>query len=84
MDKLQEKFKAGLAKAPQKKSAGQQVAPKALASHAAWVKGSKKIVGLMFMTMELEIQRNLENLGAYEKLPELKTLFAQQAEQELL
>ncbi|GJZ43019.1 zinc finger, CCHC-type containing protein [Tanacetum coccineum] len=30
------------------------------------------------------IQRNLENLGAYEMLQELKTLFAQQAEQELL
>nr|GEU96314.1 hypothetical protein [Tanacetum cinerariifolium] len=38
--------------------AGQQVAPEALAAHAAWVKGSKEI--------------------------ELKTLFAQQAEQELL
>ncbi|GKF28084.1 hypothetical protein Tco_0094426, partial [Tanacetum coccineum] len=34
---------------------GQQVAPKALAAHVAWVKGSKKITGLMFMTMELEI-----------------------------
>ncbi|GJU67386.1 hypothetical protein Tco_1253645 [Tanacetum coccineum] len=30
-----------------------------------------------------EIQRNLENLHAYEMLQELKTLFAQQAEQEL-
>nr|GFC03209.1 hypothetical protein [Tanacetum cinerariifolium] len=31
-----------------------------------------------------EIQRNLKNLGAYEMLQELKTFFAQQAEQELL
>nr|GFC31308.1 zinc finger, CCHC-type [Tanacetum cinerariifolium] len=31
-----------------------------------------------------KIQRNLENLDAYEMLQELKTLFAQQAEQELL
>ncbi|GJR99872.1 hypothetical protein Tco_0316381 [Tanacetum coccineum] len=31
-----------------------------------------------------EIQRNLENLHAYEMLQELKTLFAQKAEQELL
>ncbi|GKC96883.1 hypothetical protein Tco_1162325 [Tanacetum coccineum] len=35
--------------------AGQQVAPEALAAHAAWVKGSKEIVGLMLMTMELVI-----------------------------
>ncbi|GJX86594.1 hypothetical protein Tco_0337368 [Tanacetum coccineum] len=64
--------------------AGQQVAPEALAAHAAWVKGSKEIDGLMLMTMESDIQRNLENLGAYEMLQELKTLFTQQAEQELL
>nr|GEV04451.1 zinc finger, CCHC-type [Tanacetum cinerariifolium] len=36
------------------------------------------------MTMKLEIQRNLENLHAHEMLLDLKTLFAQQAEQELL
>nr|GEW15413.1 hypothetical protein [Tanacetum cinerariifolium] len=33
---------------------------------------------------QADIQRNPENLGAYEMLQELKTLFAQQAEQELL
>nr|GFA49840.1 zinc finger, CCHC-type [Tanacetum cinerariifolium] len=38
----------------------------------------------MLMTMEPEIQRNLENLHAHEMLLELKTLFVQQAEQELL
>ncbi|GJT87542.1 hypothetical protein Tco_1069259 [Tanacetum coccineum] len=38
----------------------------------------------MLMTMEPEIQRNLENLHAHEMLKELKTLFAQPAEQELL
>nr|GFA15852.1 zinc finger, CCHC-type [Tanacetum cinerariifolium] len=38
----------------------------------------------MLMTMEPEIQRNLEPLHAHEMLWELKTLFAQQAEQELL
>ncbi|GJS17826.1 retrotransposon protein, putative, ty1-copia subclass [Tanacetum coccineum] len=64
--------------------AGQQVAPEILAAHNAWVKGSKEIAGLMLMTMDLEIQRNLENLHAYDMLQELKTLFAQQAEQELL
>ncbi|GJU86495.1 hypothetical protein Tco_1294041 [Tanacetum coccineum] len=48
--------------------AGQQVAPEALAAHAAWVKGSKEIAGLMLMTMESDIQQNLENLGAYEML----------------
>ncbi|GKD10675.1 hypothetical protein Tco_1190360 [Tanacetum coccineum] len=38
----------------------------------------------MLMTMEPDIQRNLENLSAYDMLEELNTLFAQQAEQELL
>ncbi|GKB66014.1 hypothetical protein Tco_0927426 [Tanacetum coccineum] len=41
--------------------AGQQVTPEILAAHTAWVKGSKKIAELMLMTMELEIQQNLEN-----------------------
>nr|GFC50914.1 zinc finger, CCHC-type [Tanacetum cinerariifolium] len=64
--------------------AGQKVAPEILAAHSAWIKGSKEIVGLILMTMEPEIQQNLEPLHAYEMLKELKTLFAQQAEQELL
>nr|GEU63939.1 putative S-locus glycoprotein domain-containing protein [Tanacetum cinerariifolium] len=50
--------------------AGQQVAPEILAAHNAWIKGSKEIVGLMLMTMELEIQRNLEPLHAHEMLKE--------------
>ncbi|GKF16493.1 hypothetical protein Tco_0061411, partial [Tanacetum coccineum] len=70
--------------APIPAEAGQQVAPVALAAHTAWVKGSKEIAGLMLIIMEPEIQRNLKNLGAYEMLQELKTLFAQQVEQELL
>nr|GEX09195.1 zinc finger, CCHC-type [Tanacetum cinerariifolium] len=37
----------------------------------------------MLMTMEPEIQQNLEPLHAHEMLKELKTMFAQQAEQEL-
>ncbi|GJT58242.1 hypothetical protein Tco_0993296 [Tanacetum coccineum] len=61
-----------------------RIAPEALAAHTAWVKGSKEIVGLMLMTMEPDIQLYLENLSAYEMLQELKTLLAQQAEQELL
>nr|GEX08960.1 retrotransposon protein, putative, Ty1-copia subclass [Tanacetum cinerariifolium] len=60
--------------------AGQYVAPEILAAHNAWIKGSKE----MLMTMEPEIQRNLKPLHAHEMLRELKTLFAQQAEQELL
>nr|GEU94985.1 zinc finger, CCHC-type [Tanacetum cinerariifolium] len=63
---------------------GQQVALEILAAHAAWVKGSKEIAGLMLMSMEPEIQRNLEPLHAHEMLKELKTLFAQQAEHKLL
>nr|GEX09486.1 zinc finger, CCHC-type [Tanacetum cinerariifolium] len=57
---------------------------KIIAAHTAWIKGSKEIAGLMLITMKPEIQRNLENLHAHEMLLELKTLFAQQAEQELL
>nr|GEW55724.1 zinc finger, CCHC-type [Tanacetum cinerariifolium] len=64
--------------------AGQHVAPKILAAHNAWIKGSKEIAGLMLMNMEPEIQRNLDPLHAHEILQELKTLFSQQAEQELL
>ncbi|GJX43980.1 zinc finger, CCHC-type containing protein [Tanacetum coccineum] len=63
---------------------GQLVAPEITAAHIAWIKGSKEIAGLMLMTMEPEIKQNLENLHAYEMLQELKTRFAQQAEQELL
>ncbi|GJT34434.1 hypothetical protein Tco_0924853 [Tanacetum coccineum] len=59
---------------------GQQVPPRALAAHTAWVKGAKEIDALMLMTMELDIQRNLTHLGAYDMLQELKTMFAQQAE----
>nr|GEU36658.1 zinc finger, CCHC-type [Tanacetum cinerariifolium] len=60
--------------------AGQHVA----AAHTAWLKGSKDIAVLMLMTMEPEIQQNLENLHAHEMLSELNTLFARQAEHELL
>nr|GEZ64993.1 zinc finger, CCHC-type [Tanacetum cinerariifolium] len=63
---------------------GQQVAPEVLEAHYAWIKGSKEIAGLMLMSMDSEIQRNLEPLHAHEKLKELKTLFSQQAEHELL
>ncbi|GJT79981.1 aspartic proteinase-like protein [Tanacetum coccineum] len=55
---------------------GQLVAPEITAAHTTWIKGSKEIAGLMLMTMELEIQRKLENLHAHEMLQELKTLFA--------
>nr|GEX89751.1 retrotransposon protein, putative, Ty1-copia subclass [Tanacetum cinerariifolium] len=54
--------------------AGQQVAPEIFAAHNAWIKGSKEIDGLMLMTMEPEIQQNIELLHAYEMLRELKTL----------
>ncbi|GJX50103.1 hypothetical protein Tco_0276948 [Tanacetum coccineum] len=44
----------------------------------------KEIVGLMLMTMDPEIQKTLEHLGAYDMLKELKTLYVQQEDQELL
>nr|GEW64054.1 zinc finger, CCHC-type [Tanacetum cinerariifolium] len=64
--------------------AGQHVTPEILTAHTAWIKGSKEIAGLMLMTMKPEIQQNLEALHAHEMLLELKTMFAQQVEHELL
>ncbi|GJX70938.1 retrotransposon protein, putative, ty1-copia subclass [Tanacetum coccineum] len=65
--------------------AGQHVAPEILAAHTAWVKGSKEIAGLMLMTMEPEIQRNLENLPYANTCEVVKSsCLHQQAEQELL
>ncbi|GJU21741.1 zinc finger, CCHC-type containing protein [Tanacetum coccineum] len=63
---------------------GQANPPDVITTHQAWVKAQKEIVGLMLMTMDLEIQKTLEHLGAYDMLNELKTLYVQQADQELL
>ncbi|GJY62072.1 zinc finger, CCHC-type containing protein [Tanacetum coccineum] len=62
----------------------EQFPPKTLAAHAAWVKGQKEIDVLMLMTIEPDLQRNLETHGAYNMLKELITLFSQQVEHELL
>nr|GEY25346.1 hypothetical protein [Tanacetum cinerariifolium] len=70
--------------APVPAHAGQQVPTEAFAAYVAWVKGEKETVGLILMTMKPNIQHNMENLGAYDMLQELKTLFFQQVEQELL
>nr|GEW14764.1 zinc finger, CCHC-type [Tanacetum cinerariifolium] len=68
-----------------------QVPPQGLANpldvittHQAWVKAQKEIVGLMLMTIDPEIQKTLEHLGAYDMLQELKTLYLRQIDQELL
>ncbi|GJX99228.1 retrotransposon protein, putative, ty1-copia subclass [Tanacetum coccineum] len=53
-------------------------------TYQAWVKAQKEIAGLMLMTMDPAIQKNLEHLGAYDMLKELKTLYVQQAYQDLL
>nr|GEV61696.1 zinc finger, CCHC-type [Tanacetum cinerariifolium] len=63
---------------------GQQVPSEALAAHVAWVKGQKEVVMLMLLTMDLEIQRNLAHLGAYDMLQELKALYSKQAKEELM
>ncbi|GJZ59130.1 zinc finger, CCHC-type containing protein, partial [Tanacetum coccineum] len=63
---------------------GQANPPDVVTTHQAWVKAQKEIVGLMLMTMDPDIQKNLEHLGAYDMLKELKTLYVQQADQELL
>ncbi|GKG27643.1 hypothetical protein Tco_0405970, partial [Tanacetum coccineum] len=62
----------------------QELPPDVLAVHTTWVKASKEITGLMLMIMDPKIQKNLEQLGAYDMLKELKTLFSQQVEHELL
>nr|GEU94546.1 zinc finger, CCHC-type [Tanacetum cinerariifolium] len=62
----------------------QVLPPDVLNTHTTWVKASKEIVGLMLMTMDLDIQKNLEHLGAYDILKELKTLYEQQVDHELL
>ncbi|GJX42517.1 hypothetical protein Tco_0257507 [Tanacetum coccineum] len=59
---------------------GQVLPLDVLNTHTAWVKASKEIVDLMLMTMDLYIQKNLEQLGAYDILKELKTLYAQQVQ----
>nr|GEV58432.1 hypothetical protein [Tanacetum cinerariifolium] len=53
-----------------------------VSTHQAWVKAQKEIDGLMLMTMDPDIQKNLEHLGAYDMLKEPKTLYVQQADQE--
>ncbi|GJS46754.1 zinc finger, CCHC-type containing protein [Tanacetum coccineum] len=63
---------------------GQANPPDVITTHQAWVKAQKEIAGLMLMTMDPEIQKTLEHLGAYDMLKELKTLYVQQADQELL
>ncbi|GKE29565.1 retrotransposon protein, putative, ty1-copia subclass [Tanacetum coccineum] len=45
-----------------------------LNTYTAWVKASKEIAGLMLKTMDPNIQKNLEQLGVYDMLKELKTL----------
>nr|GEV29960.1 hypothetical protein [Tanacetum cinerariifolium] len=64
--------------------AGQVLPPDVLNTHTAWVKAQKEIASLMLMTMDPDIQKNLEHLGAFVMLKELKTLYVQQADQELL
>nr|GEX03730.1 reverse transcriptase domain-containing protein [Tanacetum cinerariifolium] len=52
--------------------AGQVLPSDVLNTHTAWVKASKEIAVLMLMTMDPDIQKNLEHLGAYDMLKELK------------
>ncbi|GJX01599.1 zinc finger, CCHC-type containing protein [Tanacetum coccineum] len=55
--------------------AGQVLPPDVLHTHSAWVKALKEITGLMLMTMDPDIQKNLEQLGAYDMLKELKMFY---------
>nr|GEW11540.1 retrovirus-related Pol polyprotein from transposon TNT 1-94 [Tanacetum cinerariifolium] len=60
--------------------AGQVLPLDVFATHVAWVKASKKIDGLMLMTMKPDLQKNPKQLGAYDMLKELTTFFSQHAE----
>nr|GEV69140.1 retrotransposon protein, putative, Ty3-gypsy subclass [Tanacetum cinerariifolium] len=51
---------------------GQVLPLDVLNTHTVWVKASKKIASPMLMTMDLDNQKNLEHLGAYDMLKELK------------
>ncbi|GJR75680.1 zinc finger, CCHC-type containing protein [Tanacetum coccineum] len=55
---------------------GQALPPDVLNTHTAWVKAQKEIAGLMLMTTDPDIQKNLEHLGTYDMLKELKTFHA--------
>ncbi|GJZ47635.1 hypothetical protein Tco_0601467 [Tanacetum coccineum] len=55
--------------------ARQVLPPDVLNTHNAWVKASKEIAGLMLMTMDPDIQKNLEQLGAYDMPKELKMFY---------
>ncbi|GKA30113.1 hypothetical protein Tco_0716358 [Tanacetum coccineum] len=63
---------------------GQANPPDVVTTHQAWVKAQKEIARLMLMTIDPDIQKNLEHLSAYDMLKELKMLYVQQADQELL
>ncbi|GKF71346.1 hypothetical protein Tco_0207460, partial [Tanacetum coccineum] len=63
---------------------GQANPPDVINTHQAWAKAQKEITRLMFMTMDPEIQKTLDHLGAYDMLKELKMMYVQQADQELL
>ncbi|GJS81204.1 hypothetical protein Tco_0747745 [Tanacetum coccineum] len=60
--------------------AGQATPLDVLATHQAWLKASKEIAGLMLMTMDPEIQKTLEHLGAYDMLKELETFYIDKLE----
>ncbi|GJU63299.1 zinc finger, CCHC-type containing protein [Tanacetum coccineum] len=52
---------------------GQANPPDVVTTHQAWVKAQNEIAGLILMTMDPDIQKNVEHLGAYDMLKELKT-----------
>nr|GEX18389.1 hypothetical protein [Tanacetum cinerariifolium] len=54
--------------------AGQANPSDVVTPHQAWVKAQKEIARLMLMTMNPYIQKNMEHLGTYDMLKELKTL----------
>ncbi|GJZ20576.1 retrotransposon protein, putative, ty1-copia subclass [Tanacetum coccineum] len=62
-------FAAPVAAAPR-----QAIPAAALATHNEWVKEQNEVVVLMLLTMDLDIQRNLAHLSAYDMLQELKAI----------
>lgn len=54
-----------------------------VAEYTRWLDTQKKVACLMLTSMTPELQKNLEDFNTCDMLQELKTMFQQQADQEL-
>ncbi|GJS35578.1 hypothetical protein Tco_0533960 [Tanacetum coccineum] len=59
------------------------VAPREIEAYLALLNSQQEVAYLMLASMSPKLQKNLENYNAYDMLEELKTMFEEQAKQEL-